>query len=130
MIMVNDIPSWWSNYKYFDWQEFKCPCCGRCDMAEGFIAWLNQLRAVVNAPFVITSGYRCKNHNAKVGGAIDSAHLAGLAADIHVPDNEFRYRIIDMAIRLGVRGIGVGKNFVHLDLDYRKPYPRMWWYAK
>ena len=31
--------------------------------------------------FVITSGYRNKTHNAKVGGAVDSYHMYGMAVD-------------------------------------------------
>jgi len=36
-------------------------------------------------PIIITSGYRCPALNAAVGGARDSAHMDGLAADIIVP---------------------------------------------
>lgn len=34
----------------------------------------------------ITSGYRCPELNAKVGGAVDSAHLYGCAADLVIPE--------------------------------------------
>lgn len=36
----------------------------------------------------VTSGYRCSALNAKVGGAPDSQHLRGEAADIHVSSRE------------------------------------------
>lgn len=38
-----------------------------------------------NGPIVITSGFRSKALNKVIGGAIDSVHPEGLAADIHVP---------------------------------------------
>lgn len=38
-----------------------------------------------NKPMLISSGYRCKELNAIVGGAEDSAHLFGLACDFSAP---------------------------------------------
>lgn len=46
---------------------------------------LELVRALFNAPVVITSGYRCPALNAAVGGAKDSAHMYGRAADFIVP---------------------------------------------
>jgi hypothetical protein len=37
-------------------------------------------------PVVVSSGYRCPEVNAAVGGVPDSAHVEGLAADITIPD--------------------------------------------
>ena len=37
-------------------------------------------------PVVVSSGYRCPEVNAAVGGVPDSAHVQGLAADITIPD--------------------------------------------
>jgi hypothetical protein len=45
---------------------------------------LEQVRAAVGKPITISSGYRCPVLNTAVGGARDSAHLQGLAADINV----------------------------------------------
>jgi hypothetical protein len=39
-----------------------------------------------NKPITITSGYRCPPLNAAVGGADDSAHVLGLAADFVCPE--------------------------------------------
>lgn len=38
-----------------------------------------------NLPIHVSSGYRCPELNARVGGARNSAHLSGLAADIVCP---------------------------------------------
>ena len=46
---------------------------------------LEQVRNVVGRPVVITSGYRSPEVNAAVGGAKNSQHVHGLAADIVVP---------------------------------------------
>ena len=45
-------------------------------------ALLEQVRALVGAPIVISSGYRSPALNKAVGGAANSAHVLGLAADI------------------------------------------------
>ena len=43
---------------------------------------LEQVRALVGAPIAISSGYRSPALNKAVGGAANSAHVLGLAADI------------------------------------------------
>lgn len=45
-------------------------------------ALLEQVRAVVGAPITISSGYRSPALNKAIGGAANSAHVLGLAADI------------------------------------------------
>lgn len=44
---------------------------------------LEQVRALVDAPIIVSSGYRSPALNQLVGGAANSAHMLGLAADIH-----------------------------------------------
>ncbi len=46
---------------------------------------LEKVRALFGMPLVISSGYRSVALNAAVGGAKNSAHLTGLAADFIVP---------------------------------------------
>lgn len=48
-------------------------------------ALLEQIRALVGGPLTVSSGYRSPAVNAAVGGARNSAHLQGLAADITAP---------------------------------------------
>lgn len=45
-------------------------------------ALLEQVRALVGAPIIISSGYRSPALNKAVSGAANSAHVLGLAADI------------------------------------------------
>ena len=114
---------------FFKLAEFKCPCCGRCEMDNDFLQRLDKARELAGVPFVINSGFRCAKHNKKIGGVPNSAHLRGLAADIAVPDNETRYKILYGLIKAGFRRIGIAKNFIHTDIDIvTKPYPRVWLY--
>lgn len=43
---------------------------------------LDNIREVYGKPIIITSGYRCPELNAKVGGKSNSQHLKGEAADL------------------------------------------------
>lgn len=45
---------------------------------------LQPIRDKYNKPIIISSGYRCEELNAKVGGVSNSAHKYGLAADLDV----------------------------------------------
>ena len=49
---------------------------------------LQPLREHLGKPVVVSSGYRCKDLNKKVGGVENSQHLKGEAADIKVRDRE------------------------------------------
>lgn len=43
---------------------------------------LDHIREKLGSPIVVSSGYRCKRLNKSIGGAIDSQHTEGKAADI------------------------------------------------
>ena len=46
---------------------------------------LEPLREHFGTPVVISSGYRCPKLNGIVGGARNSQHMKGEAADLHIP---------------------------------------------
>ena len=48
---------------------------------------LQVIRDSWNAPIIISSGYRCKELNKKVGGASNSDHVYGAAVDFHTVSN-------------------------------------------
>jgi len=48
-------------------------------------ATLEDVRALVGKPIVVSSGYRSPAVNKAVGGSVSSAHMTGLAADINCP---------------------------------------------
>ena len=46
---------------------------------------LQPLRDLLHVPIIISSGYRCEELNRAIGGASQSEHMLGRAADITVP---------------------------------------------
>ena len=71
--------------------EFACHC--GCEMPQTIEAKIEALAQVLDAhfrdtlgPTKIISGYRCATHNLREGGAPDSRHVYGDAADIAVYD--------------------------------------------
>lgn len=72
--------------KYFRPEEFRCKHCGRGGVTPLLVFYLDMLRAAYGNPIHVNSGFRCAEHNAKVGGARRSRHMIGCAADISVTD--------------------------------------------
>ncbi|RKZ98998.1 MAG: serine/threonine protein kinase [Gammaproteobacteria bacterium] len=119
----------WGKVRYFSKQEIACKCgCQAADIDARVMYVADIVRAYTRLPMVITSGVRCAAHNKAVGGAKDSAHVQGFALDIQVNDAVHR-RLIRHALSLfgDVIGIGQGENFIHFDIDTKKP-KREWLY--
>lgn len=93
-----------------------------------FISKLEQARTYAGVQFRITSGYRTKEHNQKVGGKSNSAHLSGHAADIFCIESNQRYHIIRGLLQAGFNRIGIGPSFVHVDDEPGKPDDVIWTY--
>ena len=72
-------------------------------------------------PYVITSGFRTKEHNESVGGSPTSSHLEGLGCDIRARNWVEVGKIVDGARKAGITGISVYTKSSHVHLDM-KPY--------
>jgi hypothetical protein len=85
---------------------------------------LDWLREIFGVPFIVRSGFRCVEHNRKVGGASKSFHTTGKAADITVARKNLLpliYRIAIVSKRFN--GIGLASSFIHFDTGNRPtPY--------
>lgn len=57
---------------------------------------LEPTRQVVGESIIITSAYRCKVLNIKVGGNFKSQHLKGEAADIHIKNADYCNKLCDV----------------------------------
>ena len=74
--------------RFFKEKELSCRCCGQLPpLIRGNIEALvenvlDPLRERYGKPIIVNSGYRCAKHNKAVGGASNSQHMVGEAADI------------------------------------------------
>lgn len=109
---------------HFSAKEFACSCCGQSNMDPSFIQALEKYRVLCgNHPIQVNSGYRCEKHNREVGGASQSQHVEGLAADVVVQGLTAKqmYEIANSSGLFG--GVGYYSNRVHLDIG---PSGRRW----
>lgn len=113
---------------YFKLREFECKCNSkdctgkqpRLRMNQTLLDALNRIREELGQPIVITSGFRCKNHNKAIGGALNSRHMAGDAVDIRpasgsAEDLEELWKVCEREAAVVGLGDGRRKGFVHID---------------
>jgi uncharacterized protein YcbK (DUF882 family) len=110
--------------------QIKCPCgCNSGSLDDGLLVILDKIRERFDRPININSGFRCEDHNESVGGVPESAHIKGLAADIRCDNSRDRFELINVLLSyVPVRRIGMGSNFIHIDIDEDKPLDVMWVY--
>lgn len=81
---------------------------------------LQPIRDKLGKPMIITSGYRNQKVNFLAGGAINSNHLTGCAADFHVQGMTIQ-QVIDFILKLNIEFDELGNEYnkwVHI--AYRK----------
>lgn len=113
--------------EHFSLREFACKgqrCCDTVQLDEALVTVLEMIRTHFNKPVIINSGYRCPSHNKAVGGAAGSLHTKGMAADIVVQEVK-PLEVAQYAEEIGVLGIGLYADFVHVDTRTVKSF----WYG-
>ena len=80
------------------------------------VTQLQKIRTHFSKAITITSGYRTKSYNVKIGGATNSYHTKGMAADIVVKDIDAR-KVAMYAENIGCHGViwYPLKKFTHID---------------
>lgn len=97
--------------------DFQCNC-GKCGWVEPDIALriiVREIEKHFRKEILITSGYRCAERNAEVGGAVSSYHVKAMAVDFRIQGvaNQDIYDWINNAtFRCG---LGIYKYHVHVD---------------
>lgn len=113
--------------EHLSWKELACKdgtpypkeyiLAGR---ASALAIVFEDIRALYNKPIQITSAYRTREYNKKIGGARNSQHVEGRALDLKspkgVPFKTFYNDIRNYAEAFGITGIGRYKTFVHIDI--------------
>ncbi|MEN6403257.1 MAG: D-Ala-D-Ala carboxypeptidase family metallohydrolase [Armatimonadia bacterium] len=103
---------------HFSVAEFRCPCCQQIWVHRTLLRGLEFLRQSASPRgLTIVSGCRCSRHNKAVGGAADSMHLHGLAADL---EPKLLLREVHAVRRFS--GIGTWKGLVR-HVDCRASWP-------
>ena len=116
--------------RYFKLEEFDSPdeLGSGCNMSQEILSMLDAARKIYGKPMRITSGFRTKTHNKKVGGVESSSHLKGLAADIACSESRNRFDMIRALLEVGFKRIGVAGTFIHVDIDKNKSQNVIWTY--
>lgn len=117
----------------FNSSEFDCHgsgCCSSTLVDDKLVTYLQQIREHFGKPVNISSGYRCTTHNKNVGGATNSRHAKGQAADIYITGIS-PAEIAKYAESIGILGIGLYETnsdgfFVHIDTRTTKSF----WYGQ
>lgn len=81
---------------------------------------LERIRERAGGAVTVLSAYRCAKHNAHVGGAPDSYHLQGLAADIvtkEMSPRQLQRLVLEMREdpTNDIGGVGKYAGFTHVD---------------
>jgi len=106
-------------------RELDCNCdnthCKRTLVSVPLVERFEELRLILgDKPLIITSGFRCSQHNYQEGGKDLSRHTSGMAIDIVCPSG-VKFEVFNKACMavfpfvLGYKRL----NFCHCDVDKR-----------
>ncbi len=108
----------------FNLSEFECKCgCVMPEFVKKNVIELAENLQVLRdevGRLDLTNAYRCKEHNADVGGAVNSQHVKGKAADIKsstIEPWDMATTVDDLmkSEKFKLGGIGIYNTFTHVD---------------
>jgi hypothetical protein len=114
----------WTGIKYFDRSEFKCKCGGR--YCKGFpaepdkklITVADRVRGHFGTAALVSSGVRCKTHNANVGGVANSRHLTGKAMDFCISGKSAAQVLAYVQKQPEIRySYDIDGTYIHMDVE-------------
>ncbi len=117
----------------FTREELACKCgCGQSIEDELFLYHLQRLREMFGEPMIVSSGFRCPQHNNNISSTGLTGPHTKAAVDIKVSGPE-AFRLMWLAISCGFEGIGINQKgeihqrFIHFD-RLKNNRPRVWSY--
>ena len=107
----------WSKYPNFKASEFACKHTGKHGMKPEFMAVLQSIRTDYGRSMSPTSGYRHPTHPTEARKQrSDGEHTRGMCADIACDNSRDRFDLVRIALKHGIKRIGIAKTFVHLGM--------------
>ena len=111
---------------HFNVMEFRCQCGGNHEtlISSELIEKLEALYATLNcSKIIVTSGYRCPDHDKAVGGTSSGQHTKGTAADVccygqdgqPISSKTVCYKAQDLGFG-GIANITSSYQYTHLDV--------------
>lgn len=104
------------------------PACSVDDLNSKLVANLILAQKMCGEQFVITSGLRTQAYERSKGRKGTSSHCKGLAVDISTINSHLRFKVVGSLILSGFPRLGIGKTFVHADIDETKAHPIIFHY--
>jgi hypothetical protein len=113
----------WKEIKHFGRAEFMCNCGGK--YCNGFpvepvpllVKTADKVRDHFGKASIVSSGVRCKQHNANVGGVANSRHLEGRAMDFRISGKKAAEVLEYVWTLPGVRyAYDIDGTYVHMDV--------------
>ena len=120
---VADDVGWWADIRYFVPKEFACKCGRYCNgyptqMQRSVVELADRAREALKGPGFVSSGLRCPQHNANVGGVSNSRHLSGKAVDLRIEGKSAKQTLAWAQKQPEVRyAYAIDANYVHLDVE-------------
>lgn len=118
-----DEDDWWSDIRYFSKKEFACKCNRYCDgypaqMQRAVVKLADRAREELKGVAFVSSGLRCAQHNANVGGVSNSRHLTGKAIDLRIEGKTARQTLAWAQKQPEVRyAYAIDSYYVHMDVQ-------------
>lgn len=113
----------WDGIKHFTRDEFKCKCGKHCDgfpvePEKKLVTVADRVREHFGKAAIVSSGVRCKQHNANVGGVSNSRHLYGKAMDFRVSGKSANEVLAYAKKQPEIRyAYAIDKNYIHMDIE-------------
>ena len=114
----------WDDIKYFQRKEFKCKCgnvyCNGypAEPEEKLVRAADRVREHFGKTATVSSGLRCTQHNANVGGVSNSRHLTGKAMDFCISGQTAEQVLAYVQQQPEIRyAYAIDNKFVHMDIQ-------------
>lgn len=104
------------------------PPCDLSDLHPELVDRLILAQKMCGEQFTITSGFRSQVYERSKGRKGSSSHCKGLAVDVSAINSHLRFKIVAALLYAGFPRLGIGKTFIHADIDETKPHPIIFHY--